>query len=467
MSFIHEDFLLSTPLARRLYHETAAVQPIIDYHSHLPPQDVAADRRFGNLFDIWLAGDHYKWRAMRANGEAEAYCTGDAEPYEKFLALARTIPNCLRNPLYHWCHLELKRYFGIDQLLTPDSAPRIWEQANARLADPDRSARAILKDFKVEVVCTTDDPADPLIHHETIAASETTTKILPTFRPDNLLKIDQTVFFNAYVEKLAATAGHDVTTLRGLLGALEKRHDAFHAIGGRLSDHGLTQATHHFCTETEASRIYDKVRCGTEATLEEQQQFATFIMVHSGRLDAAKGWVKQLHLGPLRNNSTRHFRALGPDTGFDSIGDRPQAEALSRYLDHLDMDGSLPKTIIYNSNPADNYVMASMIGNFNDGSTAGKVQFGSGWWFLDQKDAMEWQINALSNLGLISHWVGMLTDSRSFMSFPRHEYFRRVFCNLLARDVAAGEIPDDFETLSTLVQRICYGNARAYFGFYG
>ena len=466
MSFIHDDFLLSTPLARRLFHEVAESQPIIDYHSHLPPSDVAADRRFGNLFDIWLAGDHYKWRAMRSNGEAEKYCTGDAPPYEKFLALARTIPNCLRNPLYHWCHIELKRYFGIDELLTPESAPRIWEQANARLADPDRGARAILTDFKVEVVCTTDDPADPLTHHETIAAANIGTKILPTFRPDNLLKIDQTVFFNCYVEKLAATADTDVATFRGLLGALEKRHDAFHAIGGRLSDHGLPQATCHFCTETEAARIYDKARLGQQVTPEEQQQFATFIMVHSGRLDAQKGWVKQLHLGPLRNNSTRLFKSLGPDTGFDSIGDLPQAHALSRYLDALDMDGSLPRTIFYNINPADNYVMGTMIGNFNDGSAAGKVQFGSGWWFLDQKEGMEWQINALSNLGLLSHWVGMLTDSRSFMSFPRHEYFRRIFCNLLARDVAAGEIPDDFEMLRTLVQRVCYGNARNFFGFY-
>jgi len=466
MSFIHDDFLLATPLARRLYHEVAEPQPIIDYHSHLPPQDVAVDRRFGNLFDIWLAGDHYKWRAMRSNGEAEHYCTGDAPPYEKFLALARTIPNCLRNPLYHWCHLELKRYFGIDELLTPESAPRIWEQANARLADPDRGARAILTSFKVEVVCTTDDPADPLTHHEVIAAANIGTRILPTFRPDHLLKIDQTAFFNTYVEKLEAISDADTATLRGLLAALEKRHAAFHAIGGRLSDHGLPQATCTFAPESEVARIYDKARQGLPVTAEEQQKFATFIMLHSGRLDAQKGWVKQLHLGPLRNNSTRLFKALGPDTGFDSIGDLPQAQALSRYLDALDVDGCLPKTIIYNINPADNYVMGTMAGNFNDGSAAGKVQFGSGWWFLDQKDGMEWQINALSNLGLLSHWVGMLTDSRSFMSFPRHEYFRRIFCNLLARDVAAGEIPDDFAMLSTLVQRVCYGNAREFFGFY-
>ncbi|MDB6136307.1 MAG: D-glucuronate isomerase [Verrucomicrobiales bacterium] len=466
MPFIHDDFLLATPLARRLYHEAAVRQPIIDFHSHLPPQDVAEDRRFANLFEIWLAGDHYKWRAMRANGEPEAFCTGDAAPYGKFLALARTIPHCLRNPLYHWCHLELKRYFEIDELLTPESAPRIWEQANARLTGPDRTARGILSDFKVEVVGTTDDPADPLTHHEAIAASNCATRILPTFRPDNVLKIRQPAFFNSWIEKLERASGTDATTFRGLLRALEKRHDDFHAAGSRLSDHGLTQATDCFCTMAEAAAIYDKARRSLPVTPDEERQFATFIMVHTGRLDARKGWTMQLHLGPLRGNSTRQLHALGPDTGFDSIGDFPQARALSRFLDHLDTDGCLPKTVLYNINPADNYVIGTMCGNFMDGSTAGKIQFGSGWWFLDQKEGMEWQINALSNLGLLSHWVGMLTDSRSFMSFPRHEYFRRVFCNLLARDAAAGEVPDDFELLSALVERVCYGNARKYFGFY-
>lgn len=466
MPFIHDDFLLATPLARRLYHEIAASQPIIDFHSHLPPQEVAADRRFANLFEIWLAGDHYKWRAMRSNGEPEACCTGSAEPYEKFLALARTIPHCLRNPLYHWCHLELKRYFGIDELLNPESAPRIWAQANERLNAPDCTARKILADFKVEVVGTTDDPADPLTHHQRIADSGCATRIVPTFRPDNLLKIDQPAFFNACVEKLGVAADRDVSTFQGLIAALEKRHDDFHAIGGRLSDHGLSQATHDFCTESEAAAIYDKARAGGQVTPEEQRQFATFIMVHTGRLDAQKGWTMQLHLGPLRGNSTRQLRALGPDTGFDSIGDAPQAHALSRFLDHLDTDGSLPRTILYNINPADNYVIGTMCGNFMDGSIAGKVQFGSGWWFLDQKEGMEWQINALSNLGLLSHWVGMLTDSRSFMSFPRHEYFRRILCNLLARDAANGEVPDDFEMLAGLVRRVCYENARVFFGFH-
>ncbi len=467
MSFIHDDFLLASPLARRLYHEVAAVQPIIDYHSHLPPQDVAGDRRFGNLFEIWLAGDHYKWRAMRSNGEAEHYCTGGASPYEKFLALARTMPHCLRNPLYHWCHLELKRYFGIDVLLNPETAPQIWEQAEARLADADRGARGILADFKVEVVCTTDDPADGLGHHQAIADAGIGCRILPTFRPDPLLKVESGAVFSGYVERLGAAADVDVATFRGVLGALEKRHEAFHAMGGRLSDHGLPQVPCHFVNEAEAARIYDKARMGRAVSGEEQQQFATFILVHSGRLDAQKGWVKQLHLGPLRNNNSRQLRALGPDAGFDSIGDWPQAQALARYLDYLDSDGCLPKTILYNINPADNYVMGSMAGNFMDGSLAGKIQLGAGWWFLDQKEGMEWQINALSNLGLLSHWVGMLTDSRSFMSFPRHEYFRRIFCNLLAKDAASGEVPDDFAVLGDLVQRVCYGNARRFFGFYG
>ena len=466
MAFIHDDFLLQTPLARRLYHEVAAHQPIIDYHSHLPPADVAADRRFRNLFEIWLEGDHYKWRAMRWNGVAERYCTGDAAPYDKFMAFAGTLPHALRNPLFHWCALELKRYFGVDELLTPDTAPGIWERANARLADPDRTARGILEAFRVEVVCTTDDPADSLEHHRAIRESDCRTRILPTFRPDALLKIDQGETWNRYVDRLAAAADTDAGTFRGLMEGFEKRHAFFHAAGCRLSDHGLAQAPASFCSEEVAAAIFDKARRGGSVTPEEAQQFATFVMVRSGELDAQRGWVKQLHLGPLRNNSSRALRTLGPDTGFDSIGDLPQAERLARYLDALDSGGSLPKTILYNINPCDNYVLATMCGNFMDGRTAGKVQFGSGWWFLDQKEGMEWQINALSNLGLLSHWVGMLTDSRSFMSFCRHEYFRRIFCNLLGNDAARGEVPDDFEALATVVRRVCHGNAQRFFGFF-
>lgn len=465
MSFIHDDFLLHSPLAVRLYHEVAASQPIIDYHSHLPPADVARDRRFNNLFEIWLEGDHYKWRAMRSNGVAEKYCTGDAPPMDKYMAFAGTLPYALRNPLFHWCALELKRYFGIDELLTPATAPAIWEKANARLKDDDRSARGILTGFKVQVVCTTDDPADTLEHHRVIKDDEFTTQILPTFRPDALLKIDQTASWNKYVDRLGAAADTDTATFGGLMDAFEKRHTFFHRNGCRLSDHGLAQATASFCSQENAADIYNKARSGKPVTGEEQQQFATFIMVRSGQLDAQRGWVKQLHLGPLRNNNSRAFRTIGPDTGFDSIGDFPQAERLSRYLDALDSDGSLPKTILYNINPGDNYTLATMCGNFMDGKTPGKVQFGSGWWFLDQKDGMEWQINALSNLGLLSRWVGMLTDSRSFMSFTRHEYFRRILCNMLGEDARRGEVPDDFEMLANLVRDICYGNARRFFGF--
>jgi glucuronate isomerase len=349
MSFIHDDFLLQSPLASRLYHEVAAPQPIIDYHGHLPPADVARDRRFANLFEIWLEGDHYKWRAMRSNGVAEKYCTGDAPPRDKFMAFAGTVPHTLRNPLFHWCALELKRYFGIDEILTPSTADRIWDTASERLQDADRTARGILTDFNVQVVCTTDDPADPLEHHRKVKEDGFSTQLLPTFRPDALLRIDQPQTWNQYVDRLGAAADTDVSSFYGVLSALEKRHDFFHQAGCRLSDHGLMQATDSFCTHETAGNIYDKARRGGQVTPEEQQQFATFIMIRSGQLDAQKGWVKQLHLGPRRNNNTRMFRQLGPDTGFDSIGDYPQAEKLARYLDALDADNALPKTILYTS----------------------------------------------------------------------------------------------------------------------
>ncbi len=465
MSFIHDDFLLQTKLARRLYHEVAAAAPIIDYHCHTVPKDVADDRRFGNLFEIWLEGDHYKWRAMRANGIDERFITGAASPYEKFAAYAETVPNTLRNPLFHWSHLELKRYFGIDDLLTPETARRIWEQANDRLQAEDRSAQGILKSFRVEVVCTTDDPADSLEHHGRFRKSGHATRMYPAFRPDALLKVDQPEVWNPYVDRLGASADEEIGDYASLKRAVEKRHQFFHDNGGRLSDHGLEHCWASFCSESEAARIFAKARKGELVTPEEKAQFCTSIMVLSGQLDAQKGWTKQLHLGALRNNSTRRFRAIGPDTGFDSIGDWPQAQALSRYLDRLDQEDLLPKVILYNLNPADNYVLGTMIGNFQDGRVPGKVQFGSGWWFLDQKEAMEWQINALSNLGLLSRFVGMLTDSRSFMSYPRHEYFRRVFCNLLGRDVENGELPHDFSLLSDLVRKVCSENARQYFGF--
>lgn len=464
MSFIHDDFLLETKTAQRLFHTYAARQPILDYHCHLPPKDVADDRRFANLFEIWLEGDHYKWRAMRASGVAERFCTGDADPYEKFQAWAATVPHCLRNPLYHWTHLELKRYFGIDELLNEKTAASIWERANAALKSPELSARGILGTFGVKAVCTTDDPADPLTHHERIAASGLATKIYPTFRADRVMDPHQPEVFNPWVDRLAAIANVHIAQLEDLLDALRKRHQAFHDIGGRLSDHGLDQCYAADCTDERAASIFDKARAGKAASPEDREAFASFMMVFFGHLDAEKGWTKQLHLGARRNANTRGFKAIGRDVGYDSIGDLPQVDALGRYLDRLEQENALPKTIVYNLNPRDNYAFAAMIGNFQDGSVAGKIQFGSGWWFLDQKEAMEWQLNALSNNGLLAHFVGMLTDSRSFMSYPRHEYFRRVLCNLLGREMENGELPNDAKLIGALVEKVCYRNAERYFG---
>lgn len=467
MKFIHKDFLLNTRAARRLYHQYAATEPIFDYHCHLSPRDIAENRRFKNLFEIWLEGDHYKWRAMRANGVAERFCTGDAEPFAKFQAWAATVPHTLRNPLYHWTHLELKRYFDIDELLDESTAPRIWKRANQLLATPELTAQGILKRFKVTTLCTTDDPTDDLKHHAAIAASGIATRVLPAFRPDKALAVNQPEPFRQWVNRLGETSNTDTGRLSGFLDALRARHDFFHARGCRLSDHGLSQCHADFCSEKVAAEIFAKARGGQAASPEEHGQFAAFLMLFFGRLDAEKGWVKQLHLGALRNNNTRLLKKLGPDTGFDSIGDFPQAAALAGYLDRLDQENALPKTIIYNINPADNYVFATMIGNFQDGSVPGKIQWGSGWWFLDQKEGMEWQLNALSNLGLLSRFVGMVTDSRSFMSYPRHEYFRRVLCNLIGRDVENGDIPNDDELLGPMIRIICYRNAERYLNLPG
>lgn len=460
MAFIHDDFLLQTATAKRLYHQYAAAAPILDYHCHLPPKDVAENRRFANLFEIWLEGDHYKWRAMRANGVEEALVTGSAEPREKFMAWARTVPATLRNPLYHWTHLELKRYFGIEELLDESTAEGVWERANEQLAGEALRAQGILDKFGVVAVCTTDDPTDDLEYHRQIAAAGVKTRVFPTFRPDRALLVSQPDLFNDWVGKLAAAANMDIDSFADFLDALKQRHDYFHSMGGRLSDHGLTSCYADFCTEQEAAGIFEEARSCQPARPEEHRRFASFMMLFFGRLDAEKGWTKQLHLGARRNNNSRMSGQLGPDTGYDSIGDWPQVEALGDYLDALDSEDALPKVIVYNLNPADNYAIATMVGNFQDGRTAGKIQFGSGWWFLDQKEAMEWQMNALSNCGLLSRFVGMLTDSRSFMSYPRHEYFRRTLCNLLGDDVEKGLLPDSDELLAPLVRGICHVNAR-------
>jgi glucuronate isomerase len=462
MKFIHDDFLLTTRTARRLYHQFAETEPILDFHCHLLPRDIAANRRFKDLFEIWLEGDHYKWRAMRSNGVAERFCTGDAEPFAKFQAWAATVPYTLRNPLFHWTHLELTRYFGINELLDEASAARVWKQANEQLATPELSAQGILKKFRVTTLCTTDDPTDDLRHHAAIASSGIATRVLPAFRPDKALVVHRPIQFYEWVKQLAQSSNVEVNNFSAFLDALQQRVEFFHTRGCRLSDHGLEQCPRGICTEQEAAEIFQKTRSGQTVLPEEQDRFSGFVLLFLGRLYAANGWTQQLHLGALRNNNTRLLRQLGPDTGFDSIGDFPQAAALASHLDRLDQENALPKTILYNNNPADNYVFATMIGNFQDGSLAGKIQLGSGWWFLDQKEGMEWQLNALSNLGLLSRFVGMVTDSRSFMSYPRHEYFRRVLCNLIGRDVDHGEIPDDESLLGPMIRNICYLNAERY-----
>ncbi len=460
--FIHDDFLLHSEAASHLFHEYAKNCPLFDYHNHLPPASIADDHVFADLAEIWLGGDHYKWRAMRSNGVAERFCTGDAEPFEKFEAWAATVPHTLRNPLYHWTHLELKRYFGLDTLLDADNARYVWDIAHAQL--PNQSVQQILQDQKVAVACTTDDPADSLEIHARIAASELKTRVYPTYRPDKAYALGDPAAFNAYCEKLGATAGVTIASFDDLLTALEKRHADFHAAGGRISDHGLETALASPCSLADARTIFAKVRDGTVPSADEQLGFGSLLMLEFGRWDAKRGWTKQLHLGAMRNNNPRMMRQLGPDTGFDSIGDYAQGPALSRYLASLDDTNELPKVVLYNLNPADNYMFGTMIGNFQDGSVPGKIQFGSGWWFLDQKEAMEWQLNALSNLGLLSRFVGMLTDSRSFMSFPRHEYFRRVLCNLLGEEITKGELPTDFELIGGMVKNICFGNAVRHFG---
>ena len=404
---------------------------------------------------------------MRSNGVAEKFCTGKASPQEKFNAWAATVPHTLRNPLYHWTHLELNRYFGISELLSEKTAGKIWRQANEKLATPQFTTQGILKKMKVKVVCTTDDPVDDLGHHRAFAKSGHPTKMLPAFRPDKALTVNQPAGFNQWVEQLAAAANVDINSFGSFISALEKRHEFFHSQGCRLSDHGMNHCFADFCSEKTAAGIFDKARKGETVSTLEHSQFASFMMLFFGHLDAKRGWTKQLHLGALRNNNDRLLKQLGPDTGFDSIGDFPQAVTLSAYLNKLDSENKLPKTVIYNLNPADNYVFATMIGNFQDGTIPGKIQYGSGWWFLDQKEGMEWQLNALSNLGLLSRFIGMITDSRSFMSYPRHEYFRRTLCNLIGKDIESGAIPNDEKLVGPMIKNICYTNAKEYMAFPG
>lgn len=463
MSFINDDFLLTSEPAKRLFHDHAATQPIIDYHNHLSPKDIAENRRFENLFEMWVNHDHYKWRAMRANGIDEKYITGKADPKDKFLAFAQTVPRTLRNPIYHWTHLELKRFFDIDELLNESNAEKIWDECNRQIASrDDLTTRGILTKFKVTALCTTDDPVDSLEHHQAVAKEGFSTKVYPAFRPDWALFVHRPEEFRQWLSKLSEASGVEVRTLDDLLAALKARHDFFHSLGCRLSDHGCESVPANFCDFATAARIFDAAIAGQAATLEQHQQYSTFMLLELAKMDADKSWTNQFHTGVWRNNNTRLFKELGRDIGCDSIGDTPQGRSLGRFLDRLDQDNQLPKTIIYNLNPSDNYLISTMIGNFQGGPIAGKMQFGSGWWFLDQKEAMEWQINTLSNTGLVARFIGMLTDSRSFMSFIRHEYFRRTLCNLFGRDMVSGELPNDLELVGGVVEDICYGNAQRF-----
>ncbi len=464
-AFLDDDFLLNGITAQRLYHEFAADLPIIDYHCHLPPDEIAKDINFRNLTHAWLQGDHYKWRAMRANGVSEHFVTGKATEEEKFVKWAETVPYTLRNPLYHWTHLELNRYFGIDKLLSPATAKDIYTEALAMLQTPDYSVRNLLQKMKVEVVCTTDDPLDSLEYHQQIKALGFNISILPAFRPDKAMQVDDTFVLNEYIDKLQTLSGLVIADFVTYLDALKVRHDYFAANGCKLSDHGLEHLYAEDFTDTEINAIFKKIRHNYSLMPLEILKFKSAMLYHFALWDYEKGWVQQCHVGALRNNNTRALLNLGPDTGWDSIGDFSQARSLSRFLNKLDKGDHLAKTIIYNLNPADNEVMASMIGNFNDGSVAGKVQFGSAWWFLDQKDGMTKQLNTLSNMGLLSRMVGMLTDSRSFLSFPRHEYFRRILCNLFGEDIDHGELPHDIEWTGKIIRDICYYNAKNYFEF--
>ncbi|MBI3720109.1 MAG: glucuronate isomerase [Sphingobacteriales bacterium] len=463
--FLDQNFLLQTETAKRLYFEYAAKMPVIDYHNHLPPDEIAADKNFENITRIWLNGDHYKWRAMRTNGVAEEYITGNASDSEKFYAWAQTVPYTLRNPLYHWTHLELQRYFDINDILDKNSAEKIYADTSAKLQTKDFSVRRLLEKMNVKVICTTDDPVDSLEYHRQIKNDGWHVKVFQAFRPDKAMKVEDEVVFNEYLEQLERAANISIGDFDDYLDALKARHDFFAANGCTVSDHGLEQLYAEEYTHLEIANIFSKIRSIKQLTAEEIAKFKSAMLVIFAEWDHEKKWVQQYHLGAMRNNSERKMNALGPDTGFDSIGDFSQGRTLSKFLNCLDKNDQLAKTILYNLNPADNELFAAMTGNFNDGSVAGKIQWGSGWWFMDQKEGMTNQLNALSNMGLLSRFIGMLTDSRSFLSFPRHEYFRRLLCNLFGNDVENGELPNDIEWIGKVIEDICFNNAKDYFGW--
>ncbi|MDR2036593.1 MAG: glucuronate isomerase [Bacteroidales bacterium] len=466
-SFMDENFLLRTDTAQQLYHEHAAKMPIIDYHCHLDPAMVANDRKFDNLGQLWLEGDHYKWRAMRTNGIEERYCTGkDTSDWEKFEKWAETVPYTMRNPLYHWTHLELRRGFDVNKILSPSTAREIFDECTQKLRTPEYSARGLMKMFRVEVVCTTDDPIDSLEYHIALKKEGFGIKVLPTWRPDKAMAVENPANYKAYIDQLSEVSGVNIRKYADLIEALRIRHDFFASVGCKLSDHGTEEFYAEDYTESELDTIFSKVYSGKNLTPAEILKFKSAMMVDGAKMDHEKGWTQQFHYGPIRNNNTRLFKQLGPDTGFDSIGDPNVAKNMSKFFDRLDTSNQLAKTIIYNINPRDNDMIATMIGNFQDGSVAGKMQFGSGWWFLDQRVGMEAQMNSLSVLGLLSRFVGMLTDSRSFLSYPRHEYFRRILCNLIGQDVENGDLPaSELPFLGKMVENICYNNAKGFFNF--
>jgi len=463
---IHEHFLLQNDEAIRLYFDYAAELPVIDFHTHLPPAEIAADQQWENITQVWLYGDHYKWRQMRTNGIAERFCTGDASDREKFDAFAGIVPYLLRNPLYHWCHLELARYFQIDDLLlSADTSGEVWERSAAVLQSG-LSARSLIESSNVIAVCTTDDPIDSLEHHALIAADEGfKAQVFPTWRPDRVLAFADPNAWNSYVDRLAAVADVEIGNYDDLIEALAARHEFFHRAGCRLSDHALAACLFSPAGEQEVKALFDRVRSGAALSVLECDQLATALLLELGRLNSEKGWTMQLHVGALRNNNSAMFAEVGPDSGYDSIGDRLYAEPLALFLDTLNSAGTLPRTILYNINPRDNEMLASMLGNFQDGSIPGKMQLGSAWWFLDQKDGIESQLEAVSQMGTLRRFVGMVADSRSFLSFSRHEYFRRILCNVLGTDMAAGLLPRDFDLVGAVVEDICFRNAASFFGF--
>lgn len=466
--FITENFLLQNEIAVELYHRFAKDKPIIDYHCHLSPELIAKDHQFKNLTEIWLAGDHYKWRAMRTAGVAEKYITGNATDWQKFQKWATVVPHTIRNPLYHWTHMELKNPFGIsDVLLNESSAKYVWNICNEKLKQEDFSTRGLIKKANVEIVCTTDDPVDNLEYHKILKKDKSfKVKVLPAFRADKALNIEKAQDFLNYIYKLSEVSDVEITTYKQFIKAIEKRHKYFHSMGCRLSDHGLETVYVEDYNEKEIEQIFSALLSKKPLDKLSILKFKSAVLYELCRMDAEKGWVQQFHLGAIRNTNPKMFKKLGPDTGYDSIGEFPIAQPLIKLFARLETENLLTKTIIYNLNPAQNDVVATLIGNFQDGKIAGKIQFGSAWWFLDQKDGIEKQLNSLSNMGLLSHFVGMLTDSRSFLSYSRHEYFRRILCNLLGDEIQKGLIPHDIELVGKIVEKICYYNARNYFDFF-